>query len=153
MAWNYKREESTQFEVIPEGKYRALIDSAEKAISKSGNDMLVIKMKVSGQTSSIWFYISFLEDRPEITNRMLTQLFDSFGIEEGNFNLASYVGKAGGICVKHDDTGRARISYLLSKKQQEELPPYVGDPVKLPPRVDKDGFMEIPEDTGDDLPF
>lgn len=152
MAWQYKREES-QFEAIPEGKYRALIDSAEKKVSKSGNDMLVIRLKVSGQTSSIWYYIPFLEDRPEITNRMLTQLFDSFEIEEGNFNLASYVGKAGGICVKHDDTGRAKISYLLSKKQQEELPPYVGDPVRPAPKVDANGFMEIPDVSDDDLPF
>lgn len=150
MAWDYKREESTQFAEIPEGKYRAVIDSAEKAVSKSGNDMLVLKMRVSGQTSSIWYYISFLQDRPEITNRMLTQLFDSFDIEEGNFNLASYVGKAGGINVKHDDTGRARISYLLSKKQQEELPPYVGSDGKPLPKVGADGFMELPED---DLPF
>ncbi len=152
MAWQYKREE-TQFEVIPEGRYRAIIESAEKAISQNGNDMLVIKMRVSGQTSSIWYYVSFLEDRPEITNRMLTQLFDSFGIEEGNFNLASYVGKAGGINVKHDDQGRARINYLLSKRQQEELPPYVGDPVKMPPRVGEDGFMETPEEDDGDIPF
>lgn len=135
MAWNYVREESKgTFDVIPEGRYRAVIDSAEKATSSKGNDMLVIKMSVSGQLSSIWYYIPFLEDRPEITNRMLTQLFDSFGIEEGNFDLATYVGKAGGINVKHDEEGRAKINYLLSKKQQEELPPYVNQrdvPVKV----------------------
>ena len=135
MAWNYVREESKgTFDVIPEGRYRAVIDSAEKATSSKGNDMLVIKMSVSGQLSSIWYYIPFLEDRPEITNRMLTQLFDSFGIEEGNFDLATYVGKAGGINVKHDEEGRAKINYLLSKKQQEELPAYVNqrnEPIKV----------------------
>lgn len=147
MAWEYKREESKQFEAIPEGKYRAIIDSAEKAISQNGNDMLVVKMKVSGQTSSIWYYIPFLEDRPEITNRMLTQLFDGFGIEEGNFNLASYTGKAGGICVKHDEQGRAKVSYLLSKKQQEELPPFAGLENKQ-----SDGWVAVPNDDSD-LPF
>ena len=146
MAWEYKREESTQFEVIPEGKYRVVIDSAEKAMSQSGNDMLVIKLKVSGQTSSIWHYIPFLEDRPQITNRMLTQLFDSFGIDEGNFNLASYAGKAGGICVKHDEQGRAKISYLLSKKQQEELPAFAGADDKP-----SEKWVNIPADG--DLPF
>ena len=153
MAWQYKREESTQFAEIPEGRYRAVIESAEKAVSSKGNDMLVIKMKVSGQTSSIWYYIPFLEDRPEVTNRMLTQLFDSFDIEEGNFNLASYIGKAGGICVKHDESGRAKISYLLSKKQQEELPPYVGDPVKPAPKANADGWMEVPDTDDENLPF
>lgn len=152
MAWEYKREES-QFSAIPEGKHRALIDSAEKAVSKSGNDMLVIKMKVSGQTSSIWYYIPFLADRPEITNRMLTQLFDSFAIEESNFNLASYVGKAGGINVKHDEDGRARINYLLSKEQQENLPPYQGEAVKAAPTVDENGFMQLADVDDTDLPF
>lgn len=149
MAWNYVREESKgTFDVIPEGRYRAVIDSAEKAISSKGNDMLVIKMSVSGQLSSIWYYIPFLEDRPEITNRMLTQLFDSFGIEEGDFNLATYVGKAGGINVKHDEEGRAKINYLLSKKQQEELPPYVNQR-DVPIKVDTK-FTEV---GGDFVPF
>lgn len=149
MAWNYQREESKgTFDVIPEGRYRAVIDSAEKAISSKGNDMLVIKMSVSGQLSSIWYYIPFLEDRPEITNRMLTQLFDSFGIEEGDFNLATYVGKAGGINVKHDEEGRAKINYLLSKKQQEELPPYVNQR-DVPIKVDTK-FTEV---GGDFVPF
>lgn len=147
MAWQYKREESTQFD-IPDGRYRVIIESAEKAMSQSGNDMLVVKMKVSGQASSIWHYIAFLEDRPEITNRMLTQLFDSFGIEEGNFNLASYTGKAGGICVKHDEQGRAKISYLLNKRQQEELPPFDGE---IPVSKTADGYITVPAD--EDLPF
>lgn len=127
MEWQYKREER-QFDEIPEGTYRVRIVSAEKAVSKtSGNDMLVIKMEVSGQKSHIWRYISFLPDRPEVTNRMLTEFFDSFGIEEGNFNLASYVGKAGAAVIKHDEQGRAKISYFIKKDKQDELPPWQGD--------------------------
>ena len=153
MAWEYKREETT-FDEIPEGKYRVVIDSAEKAISQKGNDMLVIKMSVSGQSRSIWHYISFLNDRPEITNRMLTQLFDSFGIEEGNFNLSSYVGKAGAAQIKHDDNGRARISYLIAKNKQGDLPPFLGANGKPVPTANKDGFMELPDDLEDDsIPF
>ena len=43
MAWDYERNESNGFEPIPEGKYRIRIKEAEKAVSKSGNDMLVLK--------------------------------------------------------------------------------------------------------------
>lgn len=127
MAWNYERTERS-FEEIPEGRYRVRIVSAEKAISKnSGNDMIVLQLEVSGQQSLLWNYISFLPDRPEITNRMLTQLFDAFDIEEGNFNLASYVGKAGAAQIKHDDDGRARLHYFLKKgsNAEIELPPFV----------------------------
>ena len=132
MAWQFKREE-TEFEELAEGRYRVAIVDAQMAVSKSGNDMLVIKLLVSGTRRNLWNYITFLDDRPEITNRMLTQFFDSFGIEDGNFNLNSYVGKIGGCQVKHDDEGRARVQYFLSKKQQESLPAWQGEtPVFTP---------------------
>ena len=143
MAWQFKREES-KFEELPEGRYRVMIDSAEMAVSKaSGNDMLVVKLAVSGSSTHLWNYIVFLDDRPEITNRMLTQFFDSFGIDDGNFNLASYVGKVGGCQVKHDEQGRAKVQYFLSKKQQEQLPPWKGELPKAP----------VPIEEEEDLPF
>lgn len=142
MAWQFKREE-TEFEELAEGRYRVMIVDAEMAVSKNGNDMLVIKMQVSGTNKNLWNYITFLDDRPEITNRMLTQFFDSFGIDDGNFNLNSYLGKVGGCQVKHDADGRARVQYFLSKKQQEKLPPWEG---QVPKFEDLQGEDE-------DLPF
>lgn len=142
MAWQFKREE-TEFEELAEGRYRVMIVDAEMAVSKSGNDMLVIKMQVSGTKRNLWNYITFLDDRPEITNRMLTQFFDSFGIDDGNFNLKSYLGKIGGCQVKHDQDGRARVQYLLNKKQQDNLPPWKGEAPK---------FEELPADE-EELPF
>ena len=150
MAWQYQREESS-FDEIPEGRYRVLIENAEMAVSKKGNDMLVIKLAVSGTKSNLWNYITFLDDKPEITNRMLTQFFDSFGIEGGDFNLAGYVGRAGGVQVKHHDDGRAKVQYFLSEKQQESLPPYKGDiPGKMGSGAPQ--FVELDGDDGD-LPF
>jgi len=143
MAWQYKREEP-QFEELEPGRYRVAIESASMAVSKSsGNDMLVLKLLVSGKNTHLWNYITFLDDRPEITNRMLTQFFDSFDIEEGNFDLNSYIGKIGGCQVKQDEQGRAKIQYFLSRKQQETLPPWQG---KAPVPVFK-------EDDGEELPF
>lgn len=136
MAWEYKREEGG-FDEIPAGRYRVRIINAEKAVSKnSGNDMIVLQLEVSGYRSLIWNYISFLPDKPEITNRMLTQLFDAFGIEEGNFNLATYIGKAGAAQIKHDETGRAKIHYFIKKGSNAEM--------ELPP------FKSVRDDTGAD---
>ena len=143
MAWQFKREE-TEFEELAEGRYRVMVVDAEMAVSKSGNDMLVIKLQVSGTNRNLWNYITFLDDRPEITNRMLTQFFDSFGIEDGNFNLKSYLGKVGGCQVKHDQDGRARVQYFLNKKQQEALPPWKGESPK---------FEELPAGGEEELPF
>ena len=141
MAWQFKREES-EFEELAEGRYRVMIVDAEMAVSKNGNDMLVIKMLVSGTNRNLWNYITFLDDRPEITNRMLTQFFDSFGIDDGNVNLKSYLGKVGGCQVKHDNDGRAKVQYFLSKKQQELLPPWEGQAPQ---------FEEVGDD--EELPF
>lgn len=141
MEWQFKREER-QFDEVPEGVHRVRIASAEKAVSKtSGNDMLVIKMEVSGFKSHIWRYISFLPDRPEVTNRILTELFDSFGIEEGNFNLASYVGKAGAAVIKHDEQGRAKVSYFIRKDKQDSLPPWEGTPAGFTPVAEADEII------------
>lgn len=120
MEWKFKREEQ-QFEQIPVGKHRVRIASAEKAISKNGNDMLTLKLEVSGYNSQIWHHIVFMVEHPEITNRNLTQLFDSFGILDSNFELATWVGKVGGVMTKEDEYG-TKVRYFLNKKQQEELP-------------------------------
>jgi len=129
MTWQFKHTES-EFPVIPEGRYRVVIVGAEKAVSKStGNDMLVIKMLVSGYKSNVFAYIPFLDDRPEITNRILTQMFECFDIEEGNFDLNSYLGKTGGIAIKADEfNGKptAKFHYFLRRKEVEKLPPFVG---------------------------
>lgn len=129
MEWNYQRTES-KFEEIPVGEHRLRIASAEKAQSKSGKDMLVLKFDVSGYNSSLWYYIVFLPETPEITNRNLTQFFDSFGIEGGNFNLTNWVGKVGGCMTKEDEYG-TKIKYFLSKEKQEKLPKWQSKKVSL----------------------
>lgn len=127
MGWNYKREKQ-QFAVLPEGKHRIRINTVSKAISKSGNDMLSFKFDVSGSNSFLYHYIVFLDERPEITNRMLTQFFDSFkDIEEGDFNMDNWIGKVGACVVKHDEYNgqtTARISYFISADKQGDLPPW-----------------------------
>lgn len=156
MAWEFKREEQ-QFQVLPEGNYRIRVKEADKAISKNGNDMLVLQFEVSGTTRILYHYIVFLNDRPEITNRMLTQFFDSFaGIPEGDFNMANWIGKVGACHIKHDEyqgQTRERISYFIKAEKQADLPAWQ-EPANAGggAKVDGDGFMEIPE--GDeDLPF
>lgn len=134
MEWKFERVEQ-KFEALPVGKYRLRIKEAEKAISKnSGNDMLIITFEVSGSNQTLIHYIPFLADKPEVTNRMLTQLFDSFGID-GDFNLVNWKGKCGGCQTKleeFDGNERAKISYFLSKKQQEELPAWQDGEKKKP---------------------
>ena len=151
MAWDYKREEQ-QFSELPEGKYRVRIKSADKATSKNGNDMLVIQLEVSGTNRILYHYITFLDDRPEITNRMLTQFFDSFKyIEDGDFKLSNWIGKVGACTVKHDEDGKAKISWFIKADKQNELPAW-----KEPPSSGSDHVASAPtypDIKSDDLPF
>lgn len=147
MAWDYKREEQT-FELIPEGEHRIRIKSADKAVSNSGNDMIAFQFEVSGYNSLLYHYIVFLDDRPEITNRMLTQFFDSFkDIPDGDFNMANWIGKVGACVVKHDEYNgqkNAKVRYFLKAEKQDVLPPWVEPGTKA---------FGADEDFTEDLPF
>lgn len=149
MAWEYQRNESKGFKPIPEGKYRIRIKSAEKAVSKNGNDMLALQFDVSGHTSVLYHYIVFMQDKPEITNRNLTQFFDSFkDIPEGEFDTSKWIGKVGACTVKHEEYNgdtKAKIGYFIHADKQAELPPWKN--------AGEDEFMKIDPAEAEELPF
>ena len=151
MSWNFKREESSGFNTnIPEGRHRIRIASADKAVSKNGNDMLALKFEVSGYNSYIFHYIVFMNDKPEITNRMLTQFFDSFsGIPEGDFDTSHWIGKVGACTVKHEEYNgnvSAKIGYFIHANKQGDLPNWKEADGS---ETDSNGFMKVPDDAGD----
>lgn len=154
MGWDFKREESTGFDSkIPEGKYRVRIKAAEKAVSKTGKDMLTLQLDVSGYKETVYHYIVFLPDNPEITNRNLTQLFDSFkDIPDGEFDTSKWIGKVGACTIKHEEYNgniKSKVGYFIHADKQGDLPNW-REPDGT--EVDADGFMKVPDDAGD-MPF
>ena len=126
MDWNFQREESVGGGLIPEGKHRIRIKAVEKRKSQAGNDYLWFQFDVSGYPSYLFHNITFLKDRPEITNGNLTRFFDSFkDIEEGNFNLQSWIGKVGACTVKHEEYNgedQAKVNQFIKADKQNDLP-------------------------------
>lgn len=124
--WDFQAEHhAPTYEALPEGDYRVRIAAAEKVMSASGKPMLKITLDVSGHPQTLWHYIVFLADRPEITNRNLTSFFEGFGIPLGNFVLASYVGKCGGAHIIEDTYNEKKtnkVRYFLSPNKTAELP-------------------------------
>ena len=163
MAWNFKRE-STGFSTrINEGSHRIRIKAADKTVSKSGNDMLVLQFDVSGHNEVIYHYIVFLQDHPEITNRNLTQFFDAFeAFKDLNDNeimdMSRWIGKVGACVVKHEEyngTINAKVDRFIPWQKQEGLPAWVevdgnGNAMPTP---DANGFIPIPPNAADQLPF
>lgn len=156
MAWSYQRESGFDTK-IPEGNHRVRIRSTEMAVSKNGNEMIVLQLDVSGYNETLYFYIV----NNEYANRNLTQLFNSFkDIPEGELNINKWVGKVGGCKVRHEEYNgnmTSKVHYFISQKQQEDLPPWKepqrsgGGSTKPLPPADADGFMTA--DGLPDLPF
>lgn len=149
--------EEQSFKSIPIGEHRVRIASAEEQTSsKSGNQMIKLVLDVSGYNSTIWHYVVFMPDKQEYTNQKLGELFSSFGIQPGNFNLAGWVGKVGAAKVKHEQyegETNAKISYFIGKDRQDKLPDWVepSNKAAVTGGGNNNGFT--PVDVPDDLPF
>ena len=147
--WNYEETKSDfESEQIPNGDYRMIIRGAEKAMSKdtvNPKKMIKLKLCVSGYAKNIYHYIVFLPNNREITNRNLTNFFRSFGIEGGNFNLDSYLGKEGAGRVEIDSNGYEKVKYFLEGTMKDRLPAFA------PPA--KKAKVEKPKQEEDDIPF
>jgi hypothetical protein len=143
--------EEQSFKPIPVGDHRVRIASAEEQISGSGRQMIKLVLNVSGHNSTIWHYIVFMPDNQKLTNQKLGELWNSFGIPQGNFNLQQWVGKVGAAKVKHEEyngESNAKIAYFINKDRQDKLPAW-----QEPSNANSGGFEEIPTPTDDDLPF
>ena len=125
--WNFNAAdyEEQSFKPIPIGDHRVRIASAEEQTSSSGRQMIKLVLDVSGHNATIWHFIVFMPDNQKLTNQKLGELWNSFGIPQGNFNLSSWVGKVGAAKVKHEAYNgepSAKIAYFISKSKQDKLP-------------------------------
>ena len=128
--WNFNSNDYQEqsFKPIPVGDHRVRIASAEEQTSSKGNQMIKLVLEVSGHNSTLWHYIVFMPENQKLTNQKLGELFNSFGIQQGNFNLVSWIGKVGAAKVKHemyDGEPQPKVAYFISKERQDKLPAWV----------------------------
>jgi hypothetical protein len=127
ISWNFDNTQYTEqsFELIPVGEHRVRIAQAEESTSLAGNQMIKLTLEVSGHNGKLFHNLVFLTDRPDITNQKLGELFNSFEIQPGNFNLASWIGKVGAAKVKHEvynNENQAKVWFFIGKERQASLP-------------------------------
>jgi hypothetical protein len=144
--------EEQSFKPIPVGDHRVRIASAEEQVSGSGRQMIKLVLNASGHNSTIWHFIVFMPENQKLTNQKLGELWNSFGIPQGNFNLQQWVGKVGAAKVKHEDyngESSAKIAYFINKDRQDKLPAW-----KEPSNASLiGGFEDIPTPSDEDLPW
>ena len=155
ISWNFDANEYEEisFKPIPVGDHRVRIASAEEKVSGNGNQMIVLTLEVSGFNSKIWHNLTLLPNNPKFTNQKLGELWNSFGIPQGNFDLPSWIGKVGAARVKHEDykgEPSPKVSYFISKEKQVKLEPWK-EPTGTNKTSNTDNFIAV--DTGDDLPW
>lgn len=155
ISWNFDTNEyeEVSFKPIPVGDHRVRIQSAEEQTSKKGKQMIKVVLEVSGYNSTIWHWIVFDPDNSKLTNQKLGELFNSFEIQPGNFNLSSWVGKVGAAKVKHEDyegQPSPKIAYFISKEKQSKLAPWK-EPNGGNKSTNNDNFT--PMDAEEDLPW
>jgi hypothetical protein len=153
--WNFNTNdyEEQSFKPIPVGDHRMRIESAEEQTSNSGNQMIKLVLEVSGYNSTIWHFIVFMPDNQKLTNQKLGEIFNSFGITPGDFNLTNWIGKVGAAKVKHEAYNgemKPKIAYFISKDRQDKLPAWQEPPSKA--SLTGSGSV-TPVTEADDLPW
>ena len=147
--------EASDFSIIPQGDYRVRIEDVISKQSKAGNDMFEITLAVSGHNSRLWYYLVLDPNDVKKTNQRIGTFFESFGITDYNMmNYPRWKGKVGGARVIHEEYNgeqQAKVRFLLSRKNQEKLPPAkFGSTVSAAPVAN--GYSII-DDDDEGLPF
>lgn len=154
-TWQYKREEKAAFAKIPAGDHRVRIEDAEMTTSKAGNDMIKLTIAVSGMNRTLWDYIVFMDDKPEITNGKFTAIYDAFNMEEGESDLSKWIGAVGAARTKIDENEFEKVAYYIAKRRAGNLPAWVEPTGGAAKRIRDDapqGGYQLPADD-DDMPF
>jgi hypothetical protein len=156
--WNFDNSQYQEhtFKPIPVGEYRVRIASAEEAVSLNNNPMIKLTLDVSGYNSTILHNVMFLADKQELTNQKLGELFNSFGIQPGNLNIASWIGKVGAAKVKHEPYNgedRAKVAYFINKDRQDKLAAWVEPSNKAELTGQTTASAPTPVPTPSDLPW
>ena len=142
--WDYTRDESRPD--IKTGVQRCVIVGAEESVSKkTGNPMIVVTVKPSGNNFKVKAYLV----KNERWNKTMTEFFDAFPeIEDGNFDLLSWVGALGAANFGTDENGYLKVKWFVAPDKAKDLPDFVGD------KPEKQTVTSLDDDgEGDELPF
>lgn len=138
---DYEREETARLEA---GCYRVEIVDVEETKSRAGNPMIVVTIKPNGSNIKIKHYIV----KNKYFNRNMTDFFDSFNIDEGDFKFVGWIGAVGAAKLKEGESGYLKVAWFIRKDKAETLPAWVGE---MPERQTVTDFETV--EATDDLPW
>ena len=132
IRWQYKNNgDRRSYKALPSGVYQVQVESAEEAISASGNQMIRMVLNVLGHNNRVRHYLTFSPKNRFMVNKALGDIYSSFDIAEGNLDAKTWVGHVGVAQLEPVEfNGRPynQVAYFLSKTQQLELGISTGEP-------------------------
>lgn len=152
MAWIYDPSQYSEknFEIIPQGDYRARIADVTEKKFRSGNEGYEITLDINGYNSKMWFYLVLDPSNVAQTNQRIGDFFNSFGITNPAMGSGKqWVGCVGAVRVKHEPyngQNTAKVAYCIARARQDKLPAWQNAGTATPVAEET---IEIP----DDLPF
>ena len=74
--WQYKNNSDRRsYKALPSGVYRVQIESAEEAVSASGNQMIQMVLRVLGYSNRVRHYLTFSPKNRFIVNKALGDIY------------------------------------------------------------------------------
>lgn len=147
MAWEYQREEFAPRH-LP-GAYRCeIVEVSDNPSKSSGKPMITITLKINGTDLKVKYYIV----EGPYANRNFTALFDSFDIDEGDFDLVGWVGAVGAVMLVRDPNNQKflKVAYFIPKTETGNLPPWKGPKPERQRIVNGNAFLQVEDN---DSPF
>lgn len=153
--WNFDPSQYSEknFEIIPQGDYRARIADVTEKKFKSGNEGYEITLDINGYNSKMWFYLVLDPSNVAATNQRIGDFFNSFGITNTAMGTGKqWIGSVGAVRVKHeqyDGRNTAKVAYCIARARQDKLPAWKNPAGATAPQAAPANTVEIP----DELPF
>lgn len=153
--WNFDPSQYSEknFEIIPQGDYRARIADVTEKKFRSGNEGYEITLDINGYNSKMWFYLVLDPSNAAATNQRIGDFFNSFGITNTAMGTGKqWIGAVGAVRVKHEQyegKNTAKVAYCIARARQDKLPAWKNPTGATAPQAAPTATVEIP----DDLPF
>ena len=141
ITWNYSTNEDKRrsYRVLPDGIYVVQIERAVEMVSSSGNPMIKMDLRVLRDKNNtkvdtkatVRNNVTFSKWHAKLVNKVLSDIYSSFDIPEGNLEAKTWVGKVGVAQLEQDEfNGNPynRVAYFLTKQQQLKLGISVEEP-------------------------
>lgn len=155
IEWNFNEKDffASTLHAVTAGQYRVRIADAIEGVSRRGFDMITMTLDIAGFKRQLRYYIVFMPDKPDWTDRNLYNVWQAFGITVGDMNISHWIGKTGAAEVVDDIyNGRAtvKIDRFLTPDEAGYLAPYNWETGEKPADINPDGYNPANKN---DIPF